>query len=90
MTPIPGERVFAIRNADQDTVYLFGKGVYAGDFPFPVSVTKGVDLGDATNPRIDLDDGTQVWGFECWWGEEARYPEVVQGRKEVLITERLP
>jgi len=20
-----------------------------------------------TNPRITLDDGTVIWGFECWW-----------------------
>lgn len=22
------------------------------------------------NPRIDLDDGTSIWGFECWWGPQ--------------------
>ncbi len=20
-----------------------------------------------TNPKITLDDGTVIWGFECWW-----------------------
>lgn len=27
------------------------------------------DIGK--NPRIDLDDGGSIWGFECWWGPEA-------------------
>jgi hypothetical protein len=22
------------------------------------------------NPRIDLDEGGSIWGFECWWGLE--------------------
>jgi hypothetical protein len=24
----------------------------------------------ASNPRIDLDEGGSVWGFECWWARE--------------------
>lgn len=31
------------------------------------------------NPRIKLDNGGYVWGFECWWGPEEgarkKYPE---------------
>lgn len=26
--------------------------------------------GIVRNPRIDLDEGGSVWGFECWWGPE--------------------
>lgn len=32
-----GSRIAAIRNADKTTIYLFGRGVYAGDFPRPGS-----------------------------------------------------
>ncbi|QGZ53305.1 hypothetical protein GPZ77_34305 (plasmid) [Streptomyces sp. QHH-9511] len=32
-----GSRIVAVRNATDDTVYLFGRGVYAGDFPRPGS-----------------------------------------------------
>jgi hypothetical protein len=32
-----GSRIAAVRNATDDTVYLFGRGVYAGDFPRPGS-----------------------------------------------------
>ena len=24
-------------------------------------------LGGRTNPRIELDDGGILWGYECWW-----------------------
>lgn len=26
--------------------------------------------GIGKNPRIDLDEGGSVWGFECWWAHE--------------------
>lgn len=32
-----GSRIAAIRDATEDTVYLYGRGVYAGDFPRPGS-----------------------------------------------------
>lgn len=32
-----GSRIAAVRNATDDTVYLYGRGVYAGDFPRPGS-----------------------------------------------------
>jgi hypothetical protein len=25
-------------------------------------------LSVASNPRIDLDNGGVVWGYQCWWG----------------------
>lgn len=31
----PGARVWAVRNADRETVWAFGFGTYAGDFPRP-------------------------------------------------------
>ncbi len=32
---------------------------------------KGYPYFPDTNPRIKLDNGDTVWGFECWWGPEA-------------------
>lgn len=32
-----GSRIAAVRDATEDTIYLFGRGVYAGDFPRPGS-----------------------------------------------------
>lgn len=147
----PGDRVVAVRDADDSTVRIFGRGVYAGDFPRPgsgnwseemwevaVSVIREADerppidlsgwydervaaghmsRADADaemaaaaeraaaerarpirerarrllermdlNPRIDLDDGSVVWGFECWWGDEAGFDDnFVKGRAVVTV-----
>lgn len=32
------------------------------------------------NPRVDLDEGGHVWGYECWWGPEERFAEFAKGR----------
>jgi hypothetical protein len=37
------------------------------------------------NPRIDLDDGTVVWGCECWWSAEERFDEFVGDREVVTV-----
>lgn len=25
------------------------------------------ELGGRSNPKITLDDGTVIWGYQCWW-----------------------
>lgn len=34
----------------------------------------------ARNPKIELDNGDVVWGYQCWWGPEERWPEIAKGR----------
>ncbi len=69
-----GTRVIAILSATAGVVRSYGEGVYAGDFSPPVEH----GFGESTNPRIDLDSGLSIWGFECWWGPvdktRARFP----------------
>lgn len=145
-----GTRVFAWQKADQEKVYSYGHGVYAGDFVPPgqetpaestlaicrqviqegdenperyfglidYAVSKGdltpeegeerktqelvrreedkkrpiedraleLYLSSAENPRIDLDDGSVVWGFQCWWGPEEREEEKAAGREIVMLS----
>jgi hypothetical protein len=158
-----GLRVFAVRNSDQDNVYIFGHGTYSGDHQIPgtkkfetfeelgltdeqiahhlkfhtemvenmpwpswedwsaqnaaylrehdgmsdeeirafydevaaeralpveeqmkiamIDVYNGMNL----NPRIDLDNGGTVWGFQCWWGPESKFDEMVKGRTVVEV-----
>jgi hypothetical protein len=73
-----GDRVFAIRNADDQTVYMFGRGVYQGRQP--CARMDGYD-----NPKILLDDGNVVWGCECWWALETREKEYVAGRPIEIV-----
>lgn len=140
-----GSRVFAVRDSDDETVNLFGFGVYVGDrIPdtWAEPDTKMIDMireslaiddanpGEfvrsmldaqveqgqithaeynaeletalerqklesarpieeraheiyqrvAANPCIELDDGSIVWGYECWWGPEERFESWRAGR----------
>lgn len=76
----PGTRVFALQKADMEKVYVYGFGVYEGRFDPPDS--EGVFK---QNPRILLDNGEVVWGFECWWGPETMFEEYRDGREVVTV-----
>ena len=73
-----GYRVGAIQKADKETVYMYGFGTYVGDevspeFPVP-------------NPKIQLDNGEVVWGYQCWWGPEEKVNEMIAGRKIEFVS----
>lgn len=81
-----GDRVGAISHADKDRVFLFGYGVYAGD-------EAGGPMDQLmeepwANPKIQLDDGSVVWGCECWWGPEARIREKIGSREVIMMPSR--
>lgn len=63
----PGARVGAVQKSDSETVWLYGYGTYDGDHVPPDGFL--FELG-IPNPRITLDDGSVVYGFQCWWGAE--------------------
>lgn len=73
-----GERVGAIRNIEENTVYLFGFGVYEGRIHN--------DVIGFPNPRILLDNGKHVWGFQCWWGAEETVKESLEGKQVVDVS----
>ena len=75
-----GVRVGAICSADENTVRLFGYGVYDGDHVPPDDVGLG-----HPNPRITLDNGKVVWGCECWWASEERIKRAVGDRAVVIV-----
>lgn len=83
-----GDRVGAIMSVEDGIVKLFGYGVYAGKFIPPLN-TGG--LGPlmhemkASNPRIDLDNGKQVYGCECWWGPEDKIKETYKDLQIIEI-----
>lgn len=79
-----GIRVGAMRNADKEAVYLFGWGVYEGDFVPEEAAGFGAEMAreaGRTNPRIRLDDGDVVYGCECWWGPAVEVEASIQGRE---------
>lgn len=36
-----------------------------------------------SNPRIRLDSGEHVWGYECWWGAEDIMKRRIDGRRVI-------
>lgn len=71
-----GDRVYAISCVTADAIYLYGFGVYEGDFEpteaFGWLADEMRQFG-FKNPRIRLDSGEVVYGCECWWGAEEKF-----------------
>jgi hypothetical protein len=83
-----GSRVGAILSTDKDTVNFIGYGVYVGD-EVPdkdaAGFCEGLREHGLVNPKIVLDDGTVVWGGECWWGPEEQIKKKMVGMKVVQV-----
>jgi hypothetical protein len=77
-SPEVGARVGAISHSNSKSVYLFGYGVYEGDFPCKGSF-------GAPNPRIKLDNGQTVWGYQCWWYSEEEIKNWIGSREVVMV-----
>lgn len=76
-----GDRVGAISHTDRNVLFLFGYGVYLGEF-HPPKGTPGLFGMDASespndNPCILLDSGKIIWGCQCWWGPEEKVKRTV-------------
>ena len=79
-----GERVAAISHTQDNTVYLYGFGVYEGDY-IPPKEVGGFNISGMPNPRIRLDNGKVVYGCECWWGDESRVKEEIKNMEIIYI-----
>jgi len=42
-----------------------------------------------TNPRIRLDDGSVIWGAECWWGPIVEGLTLEQAQKQTEQTKKV-
>lgn len=87
MTRQIGERVGAIICASGGKIIFAGYGTYEGDVIPDTDDIKfmGCSLKEikVTNPKIILDNGSTIWGCECWWGTES----VVKERINLLLEE---
>lgn len=79
-----GERVGAICSDDGVTVRLYGYGVYAGEEVPPKDINPWLNF-NRPNPKITLDDGTVIWGCECWWGSEEKVKKSIGERQPVMV-----
>lgn len=89
-----GDRIGALRNADKGTVYLLGYGTYQGEEVPPDDVMGPIGrlgLYGVKNPKLVMDDGTVVWGCECWWGSPEKIAEMIGARRvEIVLPSRTP
>ena len=76
-----GDRVGAVLSASEDTVNLLGYGVYDGDHVPDEEPFHSLGI---TNPKITLDNGNVVWGYQCWWGPEDRVKNEMIGDRKVV------
>lgn len=69
-----GDRVGAIISAKDGVVNLLGYGVLVEEKVPPADALGfGSILHEIgkSNPCLRLDDGSEVFGCECWWGSES-------------------
>lgn len=80
-----GDRVGAVSHTEGKRLFLYGYGTYLGRVKPSECEEKPIGVigemlveADSENALIQLDDGSHVWGCECWWGSE----ELVQKQCE--------
>ena len=61
----PGERILIVGDCREElTATATGEiAIYEGHFHYS-------DFAP-NNPRFRLDDGSKIWGIECWWIKES-------------------
>ena len=79
-----GKRVLALRDTNETTAYIYGYGTYQGEEIPPSGFCHDVGW---KNPKILLDNGSIVWGEECWWGTVQRMGKEFIGERKVVIVE---
>lgn len=80
-----GDRVGAVLSANQEEVRFLGYGVYEGDLIPSKEENSFLNKSVIKNPKLILDNGNTVWGFQCWWGPEEKVKEMIGNRKVILV-----
>ena len=77
-----GERVGAVLSSKDGVVYFLGYGKYVADVE--------VEGLASPNPQIRLDDGTYVYGYQCWWGPEDVIKRRFLSNAEEIVNAEVP
>lgn len=84
------QRVFAIQKADKENVWSYGIGNYTGDVLPTKEENPLLNMLNLKNPKIELDNGGVVWGFECWWGPIEKYERICENKNIIEIKPKTP
>jgi hypothetical protein len=76
-------KYIAIKNVQDNVVYYFGEGRLSEEIPVDAVgfMAEMLQKLGHVNPCITLEDGSKVYGCECWWGESRRIKERYKGYK---------
>lgn len=83
-----GARVVAIECSTDKEVRIYGYGTYVGDeVPHERAVGMAIDLREMNipNPKIQLDNGKDVFGCECHWGPVDRLMTRFAGLEQISV-----
>ena len=86
MTKI-GSRVGALVSSKNGISIFLGFGAYVGDeVPEPAVGWMADALRElkVPNPKLVMDDGTVVFGCECWWGSAGKVWAMLKASKFVI------
>lgn len=83
-------RVGAVLSSNEEHVSFLGWGEYVGDEVPPANTDPESFMtllheNDIPNPKIVLDNGSVVWGCQCWWGPEQKILDWIDNRKVVIV-----
>lgn len=83
-------RVGAVLSSNEEHINFLGWGEYVGDEVPPAdtdpeSFLQMLHDNGIPNPKIVLDNGSVVWGCQCWWGPEQKMLEWIDSRKLVIV-----
>lgn len=80
-----GTRIGAILSSSEKKLKILGYGVFEGE-EIPPADSKGMGKllheQQIPNPKMRLDNGIIIWGFQCWWGTEVQIKEQVEAARK--------
>lgn len=74
-----GARIGAILSMNKDQAEFLGYGIFEG-------YEACEELDGIASPKLSLDNGNVVWGYQCWWGSEAKIKSIIGGKNIVQAT----
>ena len=86
-TPSIGIRVGIFHSCTEQTLLLFGYGVYEADEVPPEGIlgqAGPMHLVGLPTPKLRLDDGTIIWGCEAWWAPEAEVKALFEAGRNIV------
>lgn len=80
-----GSEIGAIFSANGKEVRFLGYGKYLGEQVPSKEENELFNEHKIKNPKIELENGSIVWGYECWWGPKEKIQQMIGDRKIINV-----